>query len=277
MAAAASTRQPFSVAQWLNAVYCHPARPSALQRDVLTALAVKFTDWGTGTGCASIEMIAEFTRHTRSTIQRALRWGCGALLLVRTRRGHRLGNGKVIASEWRLQFATCESQGVNRLAVEARPQGVTGGLLNILKASPESFLPLNYRGPSVARPVEGARNRSLGECRLPQTPRCPRKNRAVTFAARLNLLDAKNTYGPRACAWTQGSGDGESPAAGGGPQGISDEERRHGPRPACGRACADLNPLRTGTCLRQNPPRPPFRTGRATSPPTTGSNHTDRP
>jgi len=72
---AVSTCQPFSVAQWLNAMYCHPARPSALQRDVLTALVVKFMDWGTGTGYASIEMIAEFTRHTRSTVKRALRWG----------------------------------------------------------------------------------------------------------------------------------------------------------------------------------------------------------
>lgn len=101
---AASTRQPFPVAEWLNAVYCHPSRPSALQRDVLTALAVKFMDWGTGTGYASISMIAEFTRHTRSTVQRALCWGQKALLLVRTRRGHRLGNGKAIASEWRLQL-----------------------------------------------------------------------------------------------------------------------------------------------------------------------------
>jgi len=101
---AASRGQPFSAVQWLNAVYCHPARPSALQRDVLTALAVKFIDWGTGTGYASIQMLAEFTRHTMSTVKRALRWGRQTLLLVQTRRGHRLGNGKVVASEWRLQL-----------------------------------------------------------------------------------------------------------------------------------------------------------------------------
>jgi hypothetical protein len=111
---AASTRQPFSVAQWLNAVYCHPDRPPALQRDVLTALAVKFMDWGTGAGCASIEKIAEFTRHTRSTIQRALRWGLKASLLIRTKRGHRLWNGGAVASEWLLSLPT---QGVNHLAV----------------------------------------------------------------------------------------------------------------------------------------------------------------
>ena len=111
---AATTRQPFSVAQWLSAMYSHPARPSALQRDVLTALAVKFMDWSTGAGCASIEMLSEFTRHTRSTIQRALQWGIKVSLLVRTKRGHNLWNGGAVASEWQLTFP---AQHVNRLAV----------------------------------------------------------------------------------------------------------------------------------------------------------------
>jgi hypothetical protein len=115
---ALSRRQPFPIAEWLNAVYCHEDRPPALQRDVLTALAVKFLDWRTGTGFASVEMLSGFCRVARSTVQRALRWGCRAMLLVRTRRGHRLGNGKPMASEWRLRIATCESQGVNHLAVE---------------------------------------------------------------------------------------------------------------------------------------------------------------
>lgn len=111
---APSTRQPFSAAQWLNAMYCHPARPSALQRDVLTALAVKFSDWGTGAGKASIEMLSEFCGAGRSTVQRALRWGCKALMLIRTKRGHRLWNGGAIASEWLL---TLPAQGVSHLSV----------------------------------------------------------------------------------------------------------------------------------------------------------------
>jgi hypothetical protein len=111
---APSTRQPFPAIQWLNAVYCHPGQPSALQRDVLTALAVKFMDWGTGTGYASIEMLAEFCGAGRSTVQRALRWACTARLLVRTKRGHRLWNGGAVASEWLLADPT---QGVNHLSV----------------------------------------------------------------------------------------------------------------------------------------------------------------
>jgi hypothetical protein len=97
-----SRHQPFPVAQWLNEIYCHSRRPPASQRDILTALAVKFLDWRTGEGFASVEMIAEFTGSARSTVQRALRWALRESLLIRTRRGHRLGNGKTVASEWRL-------------------------------------------------------------------------------------------------------------------------------------------------------------------------------
>lgn len=110
---ATSRRQPraFDLADWLGSVYCHDSRPPALQRDVLTALAVKFADRA-GEGYASIESLAGFCGASRSTVQRALRWARATGLLQRKSRGHRLGNGKVLASEWQL-----------------RPQGVTRGLL----------------------------------------------------------------------------------------------------------------------------------------------------
>jgi hypothetical protein len=110
----ATTGQPPSVAQWLNAMYCHPARPSALQRDVLTALAVKFLNWKTGAGRASIEMLSEFCNAGRSTVQRALKWGQKALMITRTRRGHRVWHGDPVASEWQL---TLPIQQVNDLSV----------------------------------------------------------------------------------------------------------------------------------------------------------------
>lgn len=100
-----SRRQPFPVAQWLNGIYCHKERPPALQRDVLTALAVKFMDWGTGEGFASIAMISEFCGAARSTVQRALRWARKLDMLVMARRGCRAGDGTLLASEWRLKLA----------------------------------------------------------------------------------------------------------------------------------------------------------------------------
>lgn len=108
----ASTGQPFPVAEWLHLVYTHPDRPPALQRDILTALvAGGFTTWKTGKATASIEALSDFCRAARSTVQRALRWGCQARLLLRTLRGHRLGNGKKVASEWQLQIPAAAALG----------------------------------------------------------------------------------------------------------------------------------------------------------------------
>lgn len=95
-------REPFHVAEWLARVYEHAARPPARQRDILTALAVHFCDWGTGHGYASIQSLAEFTRASRATVQRALRWGREARLLVRITRGNRAGDGTSRPSRWRL-------------------------------------------------------------------------------------------------------------------------------------------------------------------------------
>ena len=100
---AASRRQPpaFDLTDWLGSVYSHESRPPALQCHVLTALAVRFAD-RSGEGYASIESLAGFCDVRRSTVQRALRWARSAGLLRCKTRGHRLGNGKVIASEWHL-------------------------------------------------------------------------------------------------------------------------------------------------------------------------------
>lgn len=95
----------FSTAQWLSLVYNHPGRPPTAQRDILTALAVTYLDWGDGTGYASIAMLAEYTGHTQGTVKAALRWARSARLLVQTKRGHRIDDKRAVASEWRLQCA----------------------------------------------------------------------------------------------------------------------------------------------------------------------------
>jgi len=95
----ADLRRPLA---WLNSVYHHPAKPPSNQRDVLTALAVKFVDLDSGEGHASIEELADFCDASRSTVQRALRWARKESLAVRLSRGHRLGNGESVASAWQL-------------------------------------------------------------------------------------------------------------------------------------------------------------------------------
>lgn len=114
----ASTHHPepaYHLAEWLARVYEHHARPPARQRDVLVALAVHFVDWGSGQGYASIQGLAEFCRIGRSTVQRALRWAREARIVRRLSRGHRRGDGTVVASVWQL---ISESLGVNTPAVE---------------------------------------------------------------------------------------------------------------------------------------------------------------
>jgi hypothetical protein len=100
----ASTHQhePYHLAEWLAHVYEHERRPPARQRDVLTALAVHYVDWGTGLGYASIKSLADFCRASRATVQRALRWGREACLIVRITRGTRAGDGTPHPSQWRL-------------------------------------------------------------------------------------------------------------------------------------------------------------------------------
>jgi hypothetical protein len=113
----ASTHQPepYHFAEWIARVYEHGRRPPARQRDVLTALAVHFADWGTGLGYASIQSLASFCKASRATVQRALRWGRDASLLVRLQRGNRAGDGTSRPSRWRL----VSSLGINTPAVES--------------------------------------------------------------------------------------------------------------------------------------------------------------
>jgi hypothetical protein len=99
-----SMRQ-FRGLDWLSQVYLHPERPLARHRDVLTSLLVKFGDWRQGVAVASISGLASFCGLSRSTVQRALRWGRASSLVLCSRRGNRAGDGSVRASEWTLVMA----------------------------------------------------------------------------------------------------------------------------------------------------------------------------
>jgi hypothetical protein len=107
--------------EWLLAVRDHPQRPPPAQRLVLEAIALRL-NWSSGTGFASVEQLMADADASRSTVIRALQWarGDGAKLLDQTRRGGRLGNGKIAASEWRL---LAPSQGVTRDTLRPASRG----------------------------------------------------------------------------------------------------------------------------------------------------------
>src|ERR1039457_213570 len=71
---------------WLVAIRDHPQRPPAMQRYVLTVLALRL-DWKTGAGFASTAQLAADADVTPPTVKRATSWARKAELLLQTRRG----------------------------------------------------------------------------------------------------------------------------------------------------------------------------------------------
>jgi hypothetical protein len=121
------------IERWLVAIRDHPDRPPALQRLALYSLALR-VDWRTGRGFASTQMLADDASAGESTVRRSTKWARDRKLLLQTRRGHYIGPGTVIASEWQLT------------------QPVTGDLL-------DQSQPVNGDDPTGQR---GRPNRSAG-------------------------------------------------------------------------------------------------------------------
>jgi hypothetical protein len=89
------------IERWLKTIRDHPERPPTVQRYVLAMLALRL-DWKTGAGYVSTFQLVADSDVSESTIRRATSWARDVGLLLQTRRGHRLGNGQVAASEWKL-------------------------------------------------------------------------------------------------------------------------------------------------------------------------------
>lgn len=85
---------------WMRAV--RDARPKATvdRLAVLWALALRMR--ADGAGYASVRTLADDVAVCERTARRATDWARECDYLNRTRRGHRLGDGRVVASEWQL-------------------------------------------------------------------------------------------------------------------------------------------------------------------------------
>src|SRR5262245_12764434 len=110
-----------------------------MQRHVLHCLALRM-NWMTGRGFASTSQLADDADASRSTVIRSTKWAVTSALLLQTRRGGRLGNGQVAASEWQL------------IARGHTPQGVTG----------DTLTPQGVNGP-VSRCQQGGLKVSPGD------------------------------------------------------------------------------------------------------------------
>jgi hypothetical protein len=123
------------IERWLVAIRDHPARPPAMQRHVLACLALRL-DWKTGRGFTSTAQVMADSDASKATVKRATRWGRDLGFLLQTRRGQRLGNGQVAASEWRLTVPVDSA-----VSAGHRPQGLMGDPLRSqgLSAEPQGL------------------------------------------------------------------------------------------------------------------------------------------
>lgn len=119
---------------WMRAVRDHTPKPPAnsARFSVLWGLALRMDS--TGQGFASARQIADDVVLHERTVRRHLTWASEAGYLIRTRRGHRLGSGQAVASEYQLSqpdtgvrlsdTSTGQTADLNRTAT--RPQPDTG-------------------------------------------------------------------------------------------------------------------------------------------------------
>ena len=136
------------------AVRDHPDRPAAMQCHILTMLAIRM-NWKTGAGYVSTSQLMTDADASKATVMRATAWARKAELLTQTRRGHRLGNGQAVASEWQL------TQGLTPEPLTS-PQGLNGSTSRSqsghLKVSPETH---HQELSSSRTSSSGARTRSV--------------------------------------------------------------------------------------------------------------------
>lgn len=69
---------------------------------ILAAL-MRQLDWKTGAGYCSEQTLADVTGAGKRTVRDTLKWARDTGYLIRTRKGHRLGDGTTRASEWLLR------------------------------------------------------------------------------------------------------------------------------------------------------------------------------
>lgn len=166
--------------KWMAAIRDHPERPPAMQYHVLTMLALRLS-WSAkpgrpvGAGFASTSQLMADAEVSESTARRALLWARGTprdeqFFLACTRRGHRLGNGSVAASEWLLRLP---SQPVTRDMLTP----VSTGQGDDLNRSMDPSQPVTGDAPSRPVPPRDSHHRG-------RVPRAPKGERGAARARR---------------------------------------------------------------------------------------------
>jgi hypothetical protein len=145
------------IERWLVAIRDHPERPAAAQHLVLHMLALRM-DWQTGCGYASVRQLGQDAAASERTVRRGIGWARDTGFLLRTRRGHRLGSGQVVASEWRLTAP-----------VDKSAQPATGDRLGISTGQNGNLnRPMGALQPVSGAPPSGTRSSGTSASRRAQ-------------------------------------------------------------------------------------------------------------
>lgn len=137
---------------WMRAVRDAEPKFTAARLTVLWALALRMN--ADGTGYASTGHLMADVGYAEHTVRRATDDGRARGYLKRTRRGHRLGNGGVVASEWALIVPYGQSQPATTDGLTVS-QPVSGGRLT--ESQPDSGDRLNHlnRPLTPSQPATG--------------------------------------------------------------------------------------------------------------------------
>lgn len=155
--------------EWMRAVRDADPPFTTARLAVLWALALRMDS--TGHGFASANQLASDAGVHERTARRAIDEARGRGYLNRTRRGHRLGNGRAVASEWELTLPT---------------QPVTGDLLADSQPVTGDLLTQSQPVRKHSQPVTGDRPRGLSTRGLSASARA-----AAIIANKTGATDAE--------------------------------------------------------------------------------------
>jgi hypothetical protein len=145
---------------WMTAIREHSSCPPSAQCAVLLSLALRM-DQETGAGLASAGQLADDAQCDERTVRRATGWARKAGMLEQSTRGHRLGDGRAVASEWRLVMP--QADGARRSPDPATDGGTSGPTVGSStgQASASTGQPrhLNRTGEPGRPPVADIRER----------------------------------------------------------------------------------------------------------------------